>query len=481
MTGAEVLWNGVSIPTTYDNSGQLQALPTATDLASAGIVQLSVLNPSPGTLSSAVTFNVTYPVTVTVLDLPANDLVWDPFGQLIYASVPSSYGPNGNSIAVINPTTGVVTGYHFAGSEPTKLALSATSNYLYVGLNGSGSVQRLDLPSFTKDIDVSLGSVSSGGPYVAEDIKVSPSNSHTFAVALNESLCCTYSGPLVFYTDSTKLANAVTSPTIQQIIFPTATTLYGYSNYTVSQVAVTSTGGTLTQQWSDLVSGSAIQYDAGLIYGGNGQVFNPATGLIQGTYDVSISCCNGSIQVLPDAAINRTFALGTTPFFNSLGITSYNLSEFVPLAVASLAELASGYPSNATLNLIQWGTNGLAFILQAGCCGSPSAQVVLVKSPSLFLTASKATNPLPAVRSLAPASAPHGGGNFLLTVSGSNFVPGSTVTWNGKSVFANYLSPSELRVYVPAADISSSGTVHVLVSNPEPGGGKSTPQPFVIK
>jgi hypothetical protein len=143
MATAKVQWNGTSIPTTYLSSNQLQAQPTTAQLATAGMIQLSVANPSPGTISPAKIFNVTFPVNLTVLDLAANALVWDPFAQVVYASLPSSYGTNGNSIAVINPSTGAVTGYHFAGSEPMKLALDSTSKYLYVGLNGNGSIQRL--------------------------------------------------------------------------------------------------------------------------------------------------------------------------------------------------------------------------------------------------------------------------------------------------------------------------------------------------
>src|SRR5262249_19491479 len=134
MSGAQVQWNGVNIPTTFISSSQLQAQPTTANLKNAAIVQLTVNNPSPGLLSPIFNFDVTFPATITVLNLPANDLVWDPFTQLIYASLPSSYGANGNSIAVINPATKSVTGYHFSGSEPHALALDSNSKFLYVGL-----------------------------------------------------------------------------------------------------------------------------------------------------------------------------------------------------------------------------------------------------------------------------------------------------------------------------------------------------------
>ena len=183
MTGAKVLWNGKPLPTTYVNSSQLQVTPTAAQLASASIIQLTVANPPPGGLSPEVNFNVTYPAKLTVLDLPANDLVWDPYAQRLYASLPSSYGSQGNTIAVINPISGRTTGYYFAGSEPNQLALSSDSKYLYVGLNGNGSVQRLLLPTFTPDIDISLGTGSFGGLNTALTLQVSPGDSHTIAVA----------------------------------------------------------------------------------------------------------------------------------------------------------------------------------------------------------------------------------------------------------------------------------------------------------
>ena len=480
MAGATVQWNGTKVPTAYLGPTQLQAQPTTAELATAGIVQLSVKNPSPGTISPAFTFNVTYPVNLTILDLPANDLVWDPFAQVIYASLPSSYGTNGNTIAVINPSTGAVTGFFFAGSEPTALAIDSTSKYLYVGLNGSSAIQRLNLPAITPDIQISLGSAQNGGPSVATSMAVSPTSSHTFAVGVNEIGCC--GGTLEFFTDSTKLSNSVTSPAMSQLVFASGTTLYGYSSGTLSQVTVSSTGGTLAKQWNGLVNGNTFQYSGGLVFGSAGEEFNPATGLLQGTFDVGNACCNINTQVLPNSALNRVFALGVTPFFNSFGITSYDLTHFTPLAVASLDELSSNsFNSVSTAKFIQWGTNGLGFILTSGCCGNTSSQIVLLQSPGLLLAASKTSNSTPALMSSKPTTASHGTGNFRLTLRGSGFVPGSMVTWNGKARSASYVSTNEMTVYVPAAAIASAGTAKIAIKNPAPGGGTSNALTFTIK
>ena len=484
MSGAQLQWNGVNIPTTYISSAQLQAQPSTANLKNAGIVQLTVNNPSPGLLSQIFSFDITYPVTITVLNLPANDLVWDPFTQLIYASLPSSYGVNGNSIAVINPATKSVTGYHFAGSEPDRLALDSNSKFLYVGLDGSGSIQRLNLPAFTPDINIDLGSQQfNGGVNTAAGISVSPTNAHTIAVALGQPGGCCQNGPLQFFTDATKLANSINSVPVNEVIFTSGTNLFAYSQGVLSKVNVTATGGTLGTQWNNLVTGSSVEFAGGLIFGGGGEEFNPATGLLLGSFDVGNTCCN-NMQVLPNSTINRAFALGQTPFFNGFGITSYNLAQFTPLAAANLSGVLAnpGFNNGRTSNFIQWGPSGLAFILTSGCCGNDqNTQVILLQSPTLLMTASSTANPVPVQSTPSPTSVTHGTGNFRMTLRGTGFVPGSTVMWNGKKFSSSYVSSKQLTVYVPKAAVAAPGTAAVAVKNPSPGGGTSTAVKLTIK
>jgi trimeric autotransporter adhesin len=479
MSGATVQWNGETIPTTFISPNQLQFTPTKDDLSKAEFVPLTVTNPSPGEASLPSNFDVTYKATVTTINLPANDIIYDPYAQLVYASVPSSYGPNGNSIAVVDPNTGKIKGYYFAGSEPHQLALSSDSQYLYVGLNGSGSVQRLILPDFTPDIDVSLGTSYFGGPNVAYSLQVSPSSDHTWAVSTGTTTCCD-DYAIDFYTDATQLPDSVTNYSGEnQIIFPSSSTLYGYYNGSLTPVTVNSNGGTAGTSWSGLVEGSSIAYADGLIYGNEGEAFNPATGLLLGTYDFSDEqCCDYSYpQILPDAPFNRMLALGNTPFLSTLGITSYSLDEFTPQAAANLSQFASYTPSN----LIFWGKEGVAFTTDTEIDNEVTPlQVAFVTSSDLVTPEGTAKNPKPAPVSLSPSSIAHGGWNFLLTVDGSGFVPGASVTWNGTALTTAYLSSTQLNVYVPYTDIASVGTASIVVSNPAPGGGKAGALTFTI-
>src|SRR5688572_28998581 len=86
--------------------------------------------------SSAVNLAQTETNSIRQLSIATKDIVYDPFSQMIYASVPSSASSNGNSITEINPVAGTIGPSVFVGSEPTKLALSDNGQYLYVALDG---------------------------------------------------------------------------------------------------------------------------------------------------------------------------------------------------------------------------------------------------------------------------------------------------------------------------------------------------------
>jgi YVTN family beta-propeller protein len=89
-------------------------------------------------------------------------------------------------------------------------------------------------------------------------------------------------------------------------------------------------------------------------------------------------------------------------------------------------------------------------------------------------------NAVPSISSLSPASAVAGGGQFTLTVAGSNFVSGSVVQWNGSSRTTTFVSATQLTALISASDIATAGTIQVTVFNPTPGGGSSSSVSFVV-
>jgi DNA-binding beta-propeller fold protein YncE len=93
---------------------------------------------------------------------------------------------SGNSIARIDPATGQVTHSAPVGSEPTALALAADASVLYVGLNGSGEVVRLALPSMAEQGRTRLPVSSFFGKSVAVAIAVSPADPGAAAVSMSQ-------------------------------------------------------------------------------------------------------------------------------------------------------------------------------------------------------------------------------------------------------------------------------------------------------
>jgi phage tail sheath protein FI len=80
------------------------------------------------------------------------------------------------------------------------------------------------------------------------------------------------------------------------------------------------------------------------------------------------------------------------------------------------------------------------------------------------------SNLVPQISTLQPASAPAGGAAFVLTVSGSNFVPTSVVMWNGAALPTTYVSDSQLTANVPVADVATVGVGYVTVDSPTGAG-----------
>jgi len=69
---------------------------------------------------------------------------------------------------------------------------------------------------------------------------------------------------------------------------------------------------------------------------------------------------------------------------------------------------------------------------------------------------------------------------FTLTVTGSNFIASSVVRWNGTARTTTYVSSTQLRATISAADIAVAGTAAITVVTPAPGGGTSNAQSLPI-
>jgi hypothetical protein len=144
-----------------------------------GAVPVPSPTPTPSPTPSPSPANI--PTFVKKLPLLANDLVSNSSDHFIYASVPSVFGSNGNSITRIDPSTGAIGPSVFIGSEPNKLALSDDGHSLYANLDGAAAVRQFDIVTQTPGIQFSTGIPK------PTDMEVMPGNPQTLAVSLGSS------------------------------------------------------------------------------------------------------------------------------------------------------------------------------------------------------------------------------------------------------------------------------------------------------
>jgi 6-phosphogluconolactonase len=118
--------------------------------------------------------------------------------------------------------------------------------------------------------------------------------------------------------------------------------------------------------------------------------------------------------------------------------------------------------------------NILVLVFLAGCGGGASSTVNPPPGPA------PANNPRPAITTFSPDHAVVGGAAFTLTINGTNFVSASTVNFGGAAPTTTFVNSTQLTAAIPAASITSTGTVDFLVVNPAPGGGSSNPLSFPV-
>lgn len=371
-----VLWNGNALPTTFVSSTQLQATIPASDVATIGASAISVANSPPsGNISNSSTFftGTTGGTGFAAVTIPqqSNDLVSDPVHQVIYLSVPGVATANPNTIAVINEANAGISTSQFAGSNPNVLAISDDSSLLYAGIDGSASVQRFILPALTPDINYSLGTSSSSGPYYALDLQAAPGEPDTTAVTLGVSTSGKVAqGGIVIYDNSkprptfapgfgsagsTALYDSIQWGSDATQLFAANNEDIGFDFYTLS---VNSSGVTLDDDYPSAFSSfnNRIHFDpgTGIVYSDDGHALNPATGLPVGNFSTT------GIMV-PDSTLNRAFFLTQTSSSSVVVIESFNLNEFSLIGSITIPSI-SGNP----LRLVRWGSNGLAFNTNAG-------------------------------------------------------------------------------------------------------------------
>jgi len=477
-----VLLNGNAIPTTYTSATQLSATVPATSLASLGWAAISVSNPAPGGgTSSALPLSV-----YSVLNLGANHVVYDPYSRKLMASIgPGTSTVPANSLVAITPETGAVGSASPFGSTPTTMALTSDGQILYTLLPSIGSVARFNL--LTGPPDFTVGNLQAAGYNVGlRDIAVQPGSENTIALDQGE-----YPGITLYDFDPAKKTATARGAstgiyTGTCLAFPDPNSLFaidlygspnGLERYTVSASGLLNG----SYPYHTITAASYLdcyKLDSGLLFSTAGGVLQTAAPEIQvGTFEGMVSWDTYGMpvrQVAPDVSLGRVFFMNndTEPVSGTVNaITAYDLNTFLPAAVLPInfAPAVGGNtdPDAGTnaVDLVRWGQDGVAALTSNG-------QLYLLRGaavvPQLLNTNSAAT-----LTGVSTTSIAHGSGNTNLTLTGTNFIPGVAVTWNGSYRSTRIVDVTHVSVAIPASDLTQPGTATLTAINPGAGPSSS--------
>lgn len=92
-----------------------------------------------------------------------------------------------------------------------------------------------------------------------------------------------------------------------------------------------------------------------------------------------------------------------------------------------------------------------------------------------------AANPMPLLNQpLVPTAVAPAGAALTLNVSGTGFISGTTVNFNGVALTTTFVDNEHLSAAVPAANVATAKTASITVVNPAPGGGSSNVAYFQV-
>lgn len=469
-TASTVNLGTTALATTYVSATQLTANVTASEIANYGWGAVTVSNPMPGGGLSQIV-----PLTIyDVVNVPANAILFDPYSQLLYATVPgTATNLTGNSVVTVNPVTGVVGTPVPVGSQPTAMAETGDGNYLYIALNGSNSLVQYDLLHQQLAPPVSLSGASSHiiNNAAVTALAVMPGSDTTLAVDFSGS------DGILDISGST----GTFRPNFAGSSFPTfadASHLYTYDNFSTGaefyRYGIDANGATLIDGTTlDGMGGfsGGFQLANGLVYGSGGGIANPSTTppsqiATLPSLDFYGSGINApGVATVPDPSLQKEFLMEeNTAGTWAYGLVRYDLTTYLPEAVLGMPTSASGVDSNWTM--LRWGQDGLALLSFDNFGVNPPAVVVMLLRGPFVAPQELGTSSAANLTSSSAMTIAHGSGNTMLTLTGSNFLPGVAITWNGSYRTTTIVDATHVMVAIPASDLASTGTATVVATNP---------------
>jgi hypothetical protein len=209
---------------------------------------------------------------------------------------------------------------------------------------------------------------------------------------------------------------------------------------------------------------------------------SPCTGAVSGVaradFGVTPSTATSFGTIAVGSSVDRTFTVQNTGGASLSGTTSVG-APFRIVTGGSFS-LAPGASQAVTVRFQPTSAGSFAGNATFTANGDTVSRSVSGATTGAAPSPPASTSPTPTVSSMSPTTAPAGDDGFTLTVNGSGFVASSVVRWNGVTIPATVVSPTQLQANIGAANLAVAGPVNVRVLTPEPGGGTSSALIFTL-
>jgi DNA-binding beta-propeller fold protein YncE len=213
------------------------------------------------------------------IDCGVGDVIYNATQHVVYATLPSYSGVNGNSIARIDAATGQILNSEYVGSEPRRMVITADDMRAYITLGESNRVAVVNLSGGTETLEgyVNLRAYTSGAPMFAEAVAVSPDNNDLILVGAPAHLSAYSSGTRL--TNFLSANNNIGNP--KDIFFADPdSAIAQVQDGTISRISVSASGVGLNSQTPGAAVSGSLKVQDGKIYDHDGRVLD-ATSLAE--------------------------------------------------------------------------------------------------------------------------------------------------------------------------------------------------------
>ena len=426
------------------------------------------------------------PLTVYALvNVPANALAFDPYSQLLYLTVPStSTTITGNSVVSVNPASAATGTPVAVGSQPTVMGETTDGKYLYISLSGANSIAQFNLltQSLTATIPVSGSGGFFSGSFAPVWIAAMPGTDTSLALSQPNE------GGVFGIFDISGSTGTFRSKFSQiyggdDPVFADASHIYAYDEetsgaefyrYSVDSTGVTETDGTTLKGMGGF--NGSIQLANGVVYGAGGGIINPSTTPPSQIATLALIDFYGSGTTpegdgfYADPSLGKEFIMlenlaGTSAY----GLTRYDLSSYLPEAVLPMPSSLGSVGNSWTIR--RWGQDGLALLVAQEDYSTDKTTTSLLLMRGPFVTPQELSAEAAATLTASSSTTlAHGSGNTVLTLTGTNFLPGVGVSWNGSYRTTTRVDANHVTIDLPASDLANTGSATVVATNPGASG-----------